>query len=283
MKKKKKLSIVIIVASLLLAVTLMDTWILYKQTYTQTRQAGVYQLESVSGKLEGAISDAEALTMELAIQAREYLSNQKELEKYIYRKKEEIVAGDTGAFNFYIAGSSFCIIPDFEIPSDFNATERVWYTGAVKNRGKTYVSSPYQDAMSGKICYTVSVMLGDQDAVLGMDYTLEGIQNYITQMGDNAVNAVIVTDEGVIAGCSDQTMVGKRLVNAMPDYAGIYASIRHQDGMTTGRVRDGFFYENLFTAKSGNGWYLIVGISDWELYKDSYIQFTSLYISPLSY
>ena len=73
MKKKRSLSVVIFIASLLLAVTLMDTWILYNQTHIQTTQSGAYQLESVSGKLESTISDAKNLSMELAIEAREYL------------------------------------------------------------------------------------------------------------------------------------------------------------------------------------------------------------------
>ena len=272
MKKRKSLSIVILVASLLLAVMLMDTWILYTQTHNQTKQAGAAQLSSVSGKLESSISDAEALTMEMAIKAREYLSDKDELEAFIYEQKNEIISGETGAFNLFIAGSDFCIIPDFDIPEDFNATERVWYTGAVKSKGKTYISSPYQDAMTGEICYTVSVMLGDGDAVLGVDYTMEGIRMFISQMADNAVNAVIVTDEGIIAGCSEEGLVGKKLINAMPDYAGIYASAKNKDGVVTGRVRDGIFYENLFACVSGSGWYLIVGISDWELYRSAYIQ-----------
>nr|MCR5587131.1 response regulator [Lachnospiraceae bacterium] len=234
--------------------------------------AGAYQLESVSGKMESTINNAEQLTMELAIKAREYLDDKDALKDFIYAQKEEIISGDTGAFNAYIVGSDFCFIPDFDMPDDYNATERVWYTGAIKKQGETYVSSPYQDAMSGDICYTVSVMLGDGDTVLGLDYTLEGIQNYISQMADNAVSAIIVTDEGVIAGCSNKDMVGKKVVNSMPDYAGIYTSAKSRGGVTTGRVKDGMFYENLFATRSGNGWYLIVGISDWELYRNSYIQ-----------
>ena len=272
MGKKKKLSVVILVASLLLAVTLMDTWILYTQTHYQTRQAGAYQLESVSGKLEATISDAKNLTMELAIEAREYLKDKDALEDFIYAKKEEIVAEDTSAFNLYIAGKDFIIIPDFDIPGDFVVADRVWYTGAVRNSGGTYVSSPYQDAMTGEICYSVSVMLGDGKTVLGVDYTMESIQNYIVQMSDEAINAVIVTDEGIIAGCSDEAFVGERLVGALPDYAGIYNSAKNREGVATGRVKDGLFYENLFAASSAGGWIFIVSVSDWELYKSSYIQ-----------
>ena len=272
MKKKKNLSIVILVASLLLAVTMMNTLILFTQTHDQTRQAGAYQLESVSGRLESAISSAENLTMELAIRAREHLGDMDSLREYIFSRKSEILAGDTGAFNLYIAGADYSIIPDFEMPEDYIPQERVWYTGALKNNGKPYVSSPYQDAMTGDICYTVSVMLGDQETVIAVDYTMESIRGYVSQMGEDSVNSFIVTDEGIIAGCTDETMVGKKLIDAMPDYAGIYGGARTKSGVTTARIREGFFYENLFAARSGNGWYLIIGISDWTLYHKSYIQ-----------
>ena len=272
MKKERSLSVVILVASLLLAVTLMDTWILYAQTHSQTLQSGAYQLESVSGKLESTISDAKNLTMELAIEAREYLGDIDSLEGFIHARKGELLTEDIGAFNLYIAGRDFCIIPDFDMPEDYIATDRVWYTGAVRSGGRPYVSSPYQDAMTGEICYTVSVMLGDGETVLGVDYTMERIQAYIVRMSDEATNAVIVTDEGIIAGCSDQSLVGEKLVGVMPDYAGIYHSARNRDGAATGRVKNGLFYDNLFAARSSGGWIFIVSISDWELYQSAYIQ-----------
>ena len=270
--KKRSLSVVILVASLLLGIMLMDTWILFTQTRERTRQSGAYQLESASGKLESTISDAENYTMALALKAREYLPDQKALKQFIFAQKEDVLAGDSGAFNVYIAGSDFAIIPDFDMPDDYVATERVWYTGAIKNQGRPYVSSPYQDAMTGEICYTVAVMLGDEDTVLGVDYTIENFRDYISQMADNAVNAVIVTNEGIIAGCSDESLIGKKLVAAIPDYAGIYASAKNKNGVATGRVKSDILYENLFAARSGNDWYLIVSVDDWELYRNSYIQ-----------
>ena len=244
MKKKRSLSVVILIASLLLAVTLMDTWILYTQTHKQTRQSGAYQLESMSGKLESTISEAKNLTMTLAIEAREYLGDEVALKNFIYTKKDEVLTKDTGAFNLYIAGDGFCIIPDFDIPDDFVVSDRVWYTGAIRNDGQAYVSSPYQDAMTGDICYSVSVMLGDDKTVLGVDYTMESIQNYIVQMSDDAINAVIVTDEGVVAGCYEQSLVGEKLVSVLPDYTGIYNSAKSNEGVATGRVKDGWFYDH---------------------------------------
>ena len=273
MKNGKNAGVIILVASLLLAVTFMNTGMVFRQTTQQTKDSGIYQLETISGELESTINDAEKLTMELAIASREYLDNKDALETFIYGKKTELLDGETGTFNVFIANSNLVIIPDFEMPEDFVTTERVWYTGAKKSGGKTYVTPPYQDAMTGNICYTVSVMLEDGDTVLGVDYTMENIQAHIAQMYEaGSRNAVIVTDEGIIAGCSDETLIGKKLVNALPDYAGIWSLSKRTSEVATARVKADFLYENLFATKSGNGWYLIVSESNWDLYKNSYIQ-----------
>ncbi|MGN0141810.1 MAG: hypothetical protein ACI4AD_06245 [Roseburia sp.] len=275
MKNGKTTGVIILVASLLLAVTFMDIWMVFQQTRQQTKDSGSYQLETISGELESTINDAENLTMELAIASREYIDDKDTLEKFIYGKKAELLDGENGAFNVFIAGTDWAIIPDFDMPEDFVTTERVWYTGAVKGGGKTYVTPPYQDAMTGNICYTVSVMLGDGDTVLGIDYTMENIQAHIAQMYETGSrNAVIVTDEGIIAGCADETLIGKKLVRALPDYAGIYSLARNTSEVATARIKADFLYENLFATKSGSGWYLIVSESDWDLYRDSYLQLT---------
>ena len=273
MKHKRNTGVIILVASLLFVVIFMDLWMVFSQTRQQTKESGSYQLGMISGELEATVKNAENLTMEIAIAAREYTGSHEELARFIKKKKKEVVEGETGAFNVFIAGKDFAIIPDFDMPEDFVATERVWYTGAVKNQGRTYVSSPYQDAMIGDICYSVSVMMGDGDTVRGIDYTMENIQSHITQMYDTGShNAVIVTDEGIIAGCSEDGLIGKKLVGVLPDYAGIWSLAKNTKGVATARIKADLLYENLFATRSGNGWYLIVSESDWELYKSSYIQ-----------
>ncbi len=273
MQSRKNTGVIILVAALLLAVMFMDIWMVFKQTRQQTRDSGIYQLESISGELEGTIGAAKNLTGEIAIAAREYINNEAALEQFIYGKKSEILSMGIGAFNVYMAGTGWDIIPDFEKPDTYVATERSWYVGAVRNGGKPYVTAPYQDAMTGEICYTVSIMLGDGDTVCALDYKMDTIQEHIAQMyKEGSHEAVIVTDEGIIAGCSDETLIGKNLLQALPDYAGIWSLARSSEGVVTARIKADFLYDNLFAAKSGNGWYLIVSESDWNLYQNSYIQ-----------
>ncbi|MCR4585130.1 MAG: response regulator [Lachnospiraceae bacterium] len=273
MNNKKHAGVIILIASLLLAVTFMNIWMVFGQTRRQTLDSGTYQLEMIGGRLESTIKNAENLVMEIAVAAGEHLDAPDDLKDFIYAKKKELLEQDIGVFNVYIAGDDFAIIPDFDMPDDYVATERVWYTGALRNNGIPYVSPPYIDAMTNDICYTVSVMLSDGTTVVSADYTMDNIQKHIRQMYDTGShNAVIVTEEGIIAGCADERLTGMQLVAALPDYAGIWNLARNKNSVVNARIKSGLFYEHLFATRAGNGWVLIVSENDWELYKNSYRQ-----------
>ncbi|MBQ7925112.1 MAG: response regulator [Lachnospiraceae bacterium] len=281
MKKTTHAGIILFVASLLIAVIFMDTWIVFRMTSQQTKESGTYQLESISGKLQGTISDAETLTLELALEAGRFIENKEKLKEFLYAKKEALINQKNGVINVFMAGEDWMIIPDFDIPNNFNVQERIWYKGGIKNAGTTYVSAPYQDAVTGDVCYTVSVMLADGKSILGVDYSMENIQAYIAEMyNTGSRDAVIITDEGIIAGCSNKELIGQKQTTALPDYSFIYSLAKSQNEVVTTKLRSDFLYDSLFATKSGNGWYLIVSQNDWEMYRNSYIQlFTTIALS----
>ncbi|MCR5177495.1 MAG: response regulator [Lachnospiraceae bacterium] len=276
--KNKKIrlgtGVIIVIAMILVAVTFMNALLVFRMTAQQTRNAGIYQLSVISGELESTISGAENLTMELGLQARAYLDDRRALEQFIYFKKRELQEKEQGFLSLYIAGTGWDIVPDFTDREGFVATDRVWYSGAKRARGSTFITPPYVDVVTGQVCYTISVMLGDNDTVIGVDYTMENIHRHIMQMSERGLkNAVIVTGQGIIAGCTNENLIGKRLNDALPDYAAVYSLSKGRSGVVTSRVRAGLFEaENLFAIKARSGWYLIVSESDWDLYRESYIQ-----------
>ncbi len=273
MKNGKNAGIIIVIAILLLTVTFMDTAIVFRMAAKQTKESGIYQLQLISSALENTINEAENLTMKLAITAQSLTSDRTALTDFIYEQKEALEKEQAGAYNVFVAGPGWDIIPDLIRPEGFVATERSWYTGAFKHQGQTYVTPPYVDALTGDICYTVSVLLGDKETVLGVDYTMENIQAHIEQMHETgSSNAVIVTSEGIIAGFADAACLGKPLITTLPDYASIYSLAKNKSGVVTRRIKADLLYENLFATRSGSGWYLIVSESDWVLYKESYAQ-----------
>ncbi|MCR5432615.1 MAG: response regulator [Lachnospiraceae bacterium] len=274
MKKNKNAAVIVLIALLLIAIVSLDIFIVFSMTREQTRTSGSYQLQSVSGALEAMLNDANNLTMEIAIEAREHLDNKAELESFLKGKKAGLSEND-GAYNVYMAGTGWDIIPDLIDRDGYVGTERPWYIGAVRANGKPYVSSPYMDVLTKDICYTVSVMLGDRDSVLGIDYSLDTIQEYIKMIhSTESANAVIVTDEGIIAGATNVELVGRPLIDAIPEYSGIYSLSKNKQGVVSSRLKDGMLHENLFATKNGNGWHLIISENEWDLYQNSYIQLT---------
>ena len=272
-QQKKRTGVVILIVILLAVINFMNTWMVFQMTSKQTKETGIYQLEMISAGLEHTIRESENLTIEMAIEAREYLDDRERLEQFIVEKKAEIVKNGSGAFNLYIAGMGWDIIPDFVPPDGFVSWERQWYTGALRNGCRCFVTSPYVDLLTGDICYTVSVMLGDRDTVLGIDFTVDRIQEHIRQMDQTgSQKALIVTESGIIAGCLDEKQIGEKLSEIYPEYAGIFSLAKSKKDDAAVKIKSGHFYTNLFAARSENNWYLIVSENDWELYKYSYIQ-----------
>lgn len=271
--KKKTAGVIIFIAVMLLSVMIMNTWMVFRMMSEQTRESGMYQIETISAELERTINDAKSLALELGIRAQRIQDNRAELNRFIYAQRDEVNEQGNGCFNVYIAGKDWDILPGLVKPDDYVTTERGWYVGAVKNGGIPFVTAPYQDAMSGDICFTVSVLLGDGETVLALDYTMDTIQNHIAQMYENGQrDAVIVTEDGTIAGCSDETLISKKLIDVMPKYASIFSLAKSRKGFVSTRIRADIFYENLFADMAGSGWYLIVSEGDWQLYKQSYLQ-----------
>nr|MCR5719824.1 histidine kinase [Lachnospiraceae bacterium] len=273
MAKKKSIGIIIVFATLLLAVIMTNILMVFYHTRKETKNTGISRLESVSCTLEEMFAKAEKRTMQIAIKAEDLLLDREKLEAFILEEKQKLEAENNGAFNVYIAGKDWYIVPYFTNPEDFEPTDRIWYKGAVQSRGSSYITAPYKDVVTGKVCYSVSVMLGDMETVLAVDYTMDTIQPLIDSMyvTDSHI-AVIATDEGIITGCSENELVGSKLQDVIPEYAGIWSLSKKDNGVATARIRKGLFYENLFAKKTVNSWYLIVSQSDWELYHDSYIQ-----------
>ncbi len=273
MKKSGNFAAIIIIAVMLIAVIAMELTLVFHMTSEQTMESGRYSLESISGELESTINEAENFTFRTAVSLQPYISDKEKLSALIYDKIASLDEENVGAFNIYIAGKDWSILPGLANPENFNPVSRDWYKGAAKNKGQVYITPPYVDVVTGNMCYTVSVMLDDGDTVLSVDYTMDSIQSHVAKMTERGLhNAVIVTEDGIIAGCTEESYIGDLLNSKLPEYSAVFYLAKTSDEVVTHRIKSGLFYENLFAAGSSAGWYLIVSQSDWELYRNSYIQ-----------
>ncbi len=234
----------------------------------------------IGGDLEKTIDDSKLSTLEFALEIQPLINDREKCEDFIREKKKQMIdATDSVCFNVYLATDGWYYIPDFEAADDYIIEKRSWYVGALKMKGEAYVTDPYVDAMTGNICFSVSVMLSDGKSIACMDYTMENIQGHIRQMDmDKSQQAVIVTDDGIIAGCSDESLVGKKLSKELPDYSGVFSLVKSSEHTVSVNQRG----NSIFATSSGFGWYLIVSENQWNLYKTSYIAIIVMLIVSLS-
>jgi len=242
---------------------------------SQADEVGSLRLEAIKKELQDTLTDAETSLEKIAEGAQLLIDSKVPLEtidRYIREQKaEQILRSDEVNFNTYIAGKGWEIIPDFDKPADYHATERLWYVGAIDSAGKIYVTEPYIDSMTGQMCYTMSKMLDDRETVVAMDFTLSEVQNSIAKMmGGNEYKSLIITGEGQIVGYSDMSVVGSKVSTTLPQLS--YMVSRVTSSKLHDRFTENIDGENytVFSRETNNGWYMILIIDEDVLYGDTY-------------
>lgn len=281
MKKRSKTIIIIAaVVILLLAANIAEIAMVFNVTTSDTTNYGADRLEVISRELVKTIDEKKLSTMSFALEVQPLIDDREACEELIRKKKKEMIeATNSVCFNVYLATDGWYYIPDFDSPEDYVIEKRSWYVGAMKKQGEPYVTDPYVDAMTGDVCFSVSVMLADGKSIACMDYSMSDIQAHIQQMNaDNNQKAIIVTDEGIIAGCTDIMQVGKKLVSELPDYAGVFSLVKSSDQPVSLNQRG----NSIFATSSGFGWYLIVSENHWNLYRTPYTVIILMVILSMS-
>ncbi len=238
---------------------------------SQIREVGQTQLDSIKNDFEGYISELENTLIKVSSGAQYLLGSEytlKDMESYIVEQKRLQLAASKGStFNVYIAGPGWSIIPDFDMPEDYHATARNWYVGAVESGGDIYITPPYIDSMTGDMCFTMSVLLADGETVVGMDFTLQLLQDSIERMSERTDStAIIVTNDGTIAGYMDMSYVGQDIEKALPAYYDAFNKV-----LESGNEDMTFNYDVngktlIFSSKIKNNWCMMLSVKESELY-----------------
>lgn len=279
MSNRFRRSVALAVSFTFLVVILLNVSLTFSLISAQANEIGNAQLNIISRDLQDTISGAEADVLHTAISAEQVLDtdpSRAELEAYLYAQRESLGA-DESFMNVYIAGSDWHIIPGFDAPPEYHATERVWYVGARERPGEVYISEPYMDANFGIMCFTVSTMLSDGETVAAIDLNFNKAQESILRMtGDGDRSALIVTSGGLIAGYTDMSLVGQNAAEKLPEYAELLQRVTSSEEHRSFRVKLGGESCMIFSSETSNGWYLILSVSTGVLYAESYQQVTMI-------
>ena len=274
-------SFIVVIALIFLTVIAMNISLIYHAGTDQTEQIGKIQVDSIKGDLQETISDAEGNLLRISMGMEQLMSEKASLsvlEEYVSQQQQYYYDLSNGnCFNVYAASSGWSIIPAFDMPEEYHATERVWYLGAKQNAGKIYISEPYVDAATGDLCFTLSYLLSDGDSVLSMDYTLSKVQDSIQKMGgDDNQLAIIVTEQGTIVGCSDTELQGQILSEVLPKYMDVFERVKASNEHRSFTTKIDGSNKIIFSSETGNGWQLILGVDSDSFYSAIYNQMIML-------
>ena len=280
MQKRREFSdftTIIGIALLFLIVIAMNVHLIFEMTSDQAEEIGQMQLERIRSDLQGTIAGAEGTTLRLADKTEQMIATGASPEKigefFKQQKAENLAVSDGVCINTYVAGKDWTFIPGFEIPPDFHAEERLWYKGAIEHPGTVYITEPYVDIASGKMCFTMSYLLSDGHTVVALDFNFSNIQKTILQMTtESGRNALIATQDGTIIGYTDMSLAGKNVSRKLPEYEPILERIAQVSGHKSFEADLGGHSQMIFSSETDNGWYMILSVDSFSLYQESYKQ-----------
>ncbi len=157
-------------------------------------------------------------------------------------------------------------------PAGYEPSERDWYKLAVEAGGDTIIIPPYVDAQTHSVVITICQLLSDGENVVALDVIINHIQD-VTELIDVSGKGygLIINKDGLIVAHPNLELVGK-------NFADEFGSNLLKRVVETG---SGTLWEpvngepsTLFLSSVMDQWYVVITVTDKELYKELYDQLT---------
>lgn len=264
LNKSNRTSLMVLI--LTLCVIMLLNAVLIRRTESERIEVeGQMRLSSIAGRVDNSLYRSECLLNSVAMQIEQIISMGGDtsvlLSEYFTSETVEGIhnESDGSCFGAYAAYNNKLYINDFVPDENFVLDERSWYVGAKRRLGAINVTDPYIDASTGEMCYSMSKLLSDGSTVVGLDFNLSGIQNYIEEMNpDGSGTSLIVSGNGMIVGHSNPSLVGK-YYGALDFYGELVNKVFMLYGSSFDYKSNGVKY-NIFSDKTNYDWYLIVSV-----------------------
>ncbi len=251
--------------AVLCIIMVLNAFLIRSTESDRIEMEGQMRLSSIAGRVDNSLYRSECLLNSVVMQIEQIVSMSGDtsslLSDYFSPDIVEYISeeSDGSCFSAYAAYNDRLYINNFIPDESFVLDERSWFVGAKRRLGAINVTDPYIDASTGEMCYTMSKLLSDGETVVGLDFNLSEVQNYIEEMNpDGSGTSLIVSGNGMIVGHSASELVGK-------DYSTLelYNELVNKVFMLYG---DSFDYNwegvkyNIFSDKTNYDWYLIVSV-----------------------
>jgi signal transduction histidine kinase/CheY-like chemotaxis protein len=199
--------------------------VLIRQSLGRVEYSGSLAASRVSGWLESQIGYLNGVAEDMGWMLESY--DRGELRSVIEAHYQNY---ETTFFQMYFGypDGTLWFPGEWTPPEGWRADERDWYRGALENPLRVFVSDPYRDLRTGRICITISKAVlrnGALLAVVGVDVYLSSIQRLVdeTPIAEGQGFAFLVDgDSGVILAHPDPRMT--------PGEEGVYRTVHDSFG-----------------------------------------------------
>ena len=136
--------ITIAIAVAILVVIVVNVALIVRLSRAQSDELGNTQLDVIRSDLEDTLTQAQTDLLRVTMGAEQLMetdASQEALTQYFYAQRDKYQSSASFK-NVYIANPDLLIVPDYNAPADFHATERSWYIGALEHPGVVFISEP---------------------------------------------------------------------------------------------------------------------------------------------
>lgn len=245
------------------AMIVMIVILLGRAETKQTEAEGQMRLNGIADSVGNNLYRSECLLDSVSMQVERIISTGGDIPEKLTNYFSADMVGNLNersggnCFNAYAAYDGVLCISDFVPDDEFVLNERSWYVEAKKHLGGFSITEPYVDADTGEMCYSISKLLSDGETVVGMDFNLGSIQEYIEEMSENGLQTGFIVDSsGMMIGHSDPEFVGKNYKDLE-----FYNELVNRVYMLHGESFEFNFDDekyNVFSYKTNYEWYLVV-------------------------
>ena len=212
---KQFLITIITVFCLLLFMVIYIFFSFYNSSVADIKEIGVSDIKNESAMIENYLNKSINVlwgTADTVNYMMEKGASNEEILSYLTTEAEhqtkQVDKNFTGIYG-YINGKYLDGI-GWTPPEDYEPTQREWYTAAKAADGKVTIVSPYLDAQTNTIMFSVSQLLADGESVLSLDVALNEVQIITEEMTmNNRGYGFVIDNTGLVIAHFDKSEKGK--------------------------------------------------------------------------
>lgn len=190
--KRKNIILYIITLLLTVASVTLITFISFKNFYKLAEERQVELCENALGEEAAEINEYLSAAVNTVSASGVFVDSMigrnadiDEIKETFYAVSEKYMNGEANGFTgiYGWVSGTYLDGTGWDVPADYDATTRIWYTEAVKANGSITTTAPYTDAETGKTVITVCLMLSDKKSVIATDIDVAEIREVVANIG----------------------------------------------------------------------------------------------------